>query len=119
MSAQLKPQPVFDPPKAGRRPPVGRKRLPPALVKTLLSSALFALGLSFIWLTGVQQVRAQHRARARTISRITQAKRRAWQAYEAQKPLRDPMRIAEYVTSAGMLTYEGRPMIVEGRGPSR
>ena len=64
-------------------------------------------------------MRAQHQARARTISRITQAKRRAWQAYEAQKPLRDPMRIAEYANSAGMLTFKGRPIIVEGSGASR
>lgn len=119
MSAQLKPQPVYEAPRSVRRPSAGKKPLPRAIVRVLACSALFLLGLSFVWLTGVQQVRAQRQARTRTANAITQSKRRAWQAYEAQKPLRDPVRIAEYVTTAGLLTYEGRPYIVEGRGPSR
>lgn len=92
--------------------------MPPLLVKWLAGSAALVLLLSFVWLTGVGQVRAQRRARTRIASQIKEAQRRAWQAYEAQKPLRDPVRIAEYAGEAGMVAYEGRPFIVEKGGAS-
>ncbi len=118
MSAQLKQQPVYQPPRAVQRPVASRRYLPRPLVKAMACSAALIVLLSFVWLTGVGQVRAQRRERSRIAGQIRQSQRRAWQAYEAQKPLRDRLRIAEYAGEAGMVTFEGRPFIVERGGAS-